>query len=94
MKATPAFDSALCERAGIKPLDFDGKTDSLFQPFDSAGRRHMEYLRDRGTFADVPLDVIYADFVANYPSLMGNKGIVGDFRTEAVAETMSDGSAS
>ncbi len=50
VKATPAFDRALCERAGLKPLDFDGQTDSLFQPFDPAGRRHMEYLRDRGTF--------------------------------------------
>jgi transglutaminase-like putative cysteine protease len=90
VKATPAFDSALCERAGIKPLDFDGLTDSLFQPFDPAGRRHMEYLRDRGTFADVPFDVIRADFIANYPSLMGSKGVTGDFRAEAVAETMSE----
>ena len=90
VKATPAFDSALCERAGIKPLDFDGKTDSLFQPFDPAGRRHMEYLRDRGTFADVPFAVIYADFVANYPSLMVNKGIVGDFHAEAVAEVLDE----
>jgi transglutaminase-like putative cysteine protease len=90
VKATPAFDRALCERAGIKPLDFDGQTDSLFQPFDPAGRRHMEYLRDRGTFADVPFDVIRADFIANYPSLMGSEGIAGDFHAEAVAEVMTE----
>src|SRR5665647_1478457 len=48
VKATPAFDLALCDRAGIKPLEFDGETDSLFQPFDQAGRKHMEYLKDRG----------------------------------------------
>ncbi len=90
VKATPAFDLALCERAGIKPLDFDGQSDSLFQPFDQAGRRHMEYLRDRGTFADVPFDVICADFVANYPSLVGSEGIAGDFHAEAVAEVMDD----
>lgn len=90
VKATPAFDKALCDRAGLKPLPFDGKTDSLFQPFDPTGRRHMEYLNDRGAFADVPFDTIKADFMAHYPSLMVGKGIAGDFRAEAVAETMSE----
>jgi transglutaminase-like putative cysteine protease len=90
VKATPAFDRALCERIGLRPLDFDGQADSLFQPFDQAGRRHMEYLRDRGTFADVPFDVIRADFIANYPSLMGSQGIAGDFHAEAVAEVLDD----
>ena len=41
VKCTPAFDKALCERAKIAPLDFDGANDSLFHPFDQAGRRHM-----------------------------------------------------
>lgn len=88
VKATPAFDSALCERAGIKPLEFDGKTDSLFQPFDRAGRQHMEYLRDRGAFADVPFDMIQADFIEMYPGLMSSHGLTGDFRSEAVAQVM------
>jgi transglutaminase-like putative cysteine protease len=88
IKATPAFDSTLCDRAGIKPLEFDGETDSLFQPFDQAGRRHMEYLKDRGTFADVPFDTIQADFIKTYPALMSGHGLDGDFRSEAVAQTM------
>jgi hypothetical protein len=90
VKATSAFDRALCERANIKPLDFDGRTDSLFQPFDPAGRRHMEYLRDRGTFADVPFDVIQAEFRAAYPAWMSSKGLAGDFHAEAVAEVLSE----
>lgn len=89
LKATPAFDRALCERIGLKPLEFDGDTDSLFQPFDQAGRRHMEYLNDRGTFADVPFDTIKADFITTYPSLMGGDVLTGDFRSEAVAQTMT-----
>jgi transglutaminase-like putative cysteine protease len=89
VKATPAFDKALCDRIGLKPLPFDGETDSLFQPFDDAGRRHMEYLNDRGTFADVPFAAITADFIAYYPSLMSGEGITGDFRAEAVAQTMT-----
>ena len=90
VKATPAFDAALCERANIKPLDFDGRTDSLFQPFDPTGRRHMEYLRDRGTFADVPYDVIQAEFIATYPDWMSSHGLAGDFHAEAVAEVLSE----
>jgi len=88
VKATPAFDLALCERAGIKPLEFDGETDSLFQPFDQAGRQHMEYLKDRGAFADVPFDTIKAEFLKTYPSLMSGHGLAGDFRSEAVAQAM------
>ena len=71
VKATPAFDLALCERAGVKPLEFDGRSNSLFHPFDRAGRRHMEYLDDRGTFDDVPFDAIQVDFRRVYPALMG-----------------------
>jgi transglutaminase-like putative cysteine protease len=88
VKATPAFDRALCERVGLKPLDFDGKTDSLFQPFDQAGRRHMEYLNDRGTFSDVPFDTIRAVFLEKYAGLMEGDGLAGDFLAEAVAQSM------
>jgi transglutaminase-like putative cysteine protease len=85
VKATPAFDLALCERVGLKPLDFDGRTDSLFHPFDQSGRRHMEYLNDRGTFADVPFETIQADLRKTYPRLMKAHGLKGDFHAEAIA---------
>ena len=88
VKATPAFDRALCNRVGLKPLEFDGETDSLFHEFDQAGRRHMVYLHDRGPFSDVPFDTIQADFIANYPSLMDDHGLTGDFRSEAIAQPM------
>ncbi len=90
VKATPAFDRALCDRLGLKTLEFDGETDSLLQPFDRSGRQHMEYLNDRGAFADVPFDTIQADFFTFYPSLMGSHGLSGDFHQEAIAQTMSD----
>ena len=69
VKATPAFDAALCSRFGVPPLDFDGRHDSLFHPYDAAGRRHMEYVADRGTFADVPVPAIMATFERAYPGL-------------------------
>jgi transglutaminase-like putative cysteine protease len=82
VKCTPAFDKALCERANIAPLEFDGVTDSLFHPFDRAGRRHMEYLKDRGTFADVPVDTIVAAFKQFYPKLFASGPAAASFRDE------------
>jgi transglutaminase-like putative cysteine protease len=86
VKATPAFDLALCEKVGLKPLEFDGVTDSLFHEFDRAGKRHMEYLRDRGPYGDVPFETIVADFRASYPFLFEPGALCGgEFRNEAVA---------
>ena len=67
VKATPAFNLALCTRFRVKPLEFDGRADSIFHPFDEDDRRHMEYLRDRGVYADVPVDDIQREFRAAYP---------------------------
>ena len=69
VKATPAFNLALCERFRVKPLEFDGRNDSIFHPFDADDRRHMEYLRYRGSFADVPADEIQNAFREVYPGL-------------------------
>ena len=69
MKATPAFNLALCARFRVKPLEFDGRADSIFHPFDEDDRRHMEYLRDRGVYADVPVDEIQSAFREAYPKL-------------------------
>jgi transglutaminase-like putative cysteine protease len=82
VKCTPAFDAALCERAKIEPLDFDGVNDSLFHPFDPAGRRHMEYLKDRGPFPDVPFATIVADFKKFYPKLLAESPAAANFRDE------------
>jgi transglutaminase-like putative cysteine protease len=85
VKATPAFNSALCERVGLAPLEFDGRSDSLFQPFDPSGRRHMEYVQQRGIFADVPFETMAADFRAHYPALMKGSTLSGNFQSEATA---------
>jgi transglutaminase-like putative cysteine protease len=71
VKATPAFNLDLCRKFRVKPLEFDGRNDSIFHPFDADERRHMEYLRDRGSFADVPAAEIQRVFRAAYPGLYG-----------------------
>ena len=67
VKATPAFNLTLCTRFRVKPLEFDGTQDSIFHPFDEDNRRHMEYVRDRGAFADVPVAEIQRAFSETYP---------------------------
>jgi transglutaminase-like putative cysteine protease len=68
LKATPAFNRSLCEKVGIRPLEFDGSADSVFHEFDASGRRHMEYVRDRGTYADLPRDELVATWREHYGS--------------------------
>ena len=70
VKATPAFNLSLCERFGLLPLEFDGRSDSIYHPFDSAGNRHMEYVQQRGAFDDLPLAQIVADFEQVYGAWM------------------------
>jgi hypothetical protein len=69
VKATPAFNLALCKRFRVKPLEFDGRADSIFHAFDQDERRHMEYLRDRGRYVDVPVAEIQRAFEETYPRL-------------------------
>ncbi|MCU0968668.1 MAG: transglutaminase family protein [Rubrivivax sp.] len=77
VKATPAFNLSLCERFGLLPLDFDGRADSLYHPFDRAGNRHMEYVNQRGAFDDVPLGRIVGDFGRLYPGLVHASALDG-----------------
>jgi transglutaminase-like putative cysteine protease len=66
VKATPAFNKELCEKANIFPLEFNGKDDSIYHEFDKAGQKHMEYLRERGEFDDLPLAAMLKDFALIY----------------------------
>ena len=68
-KVTPAFNTEMCERFGVRHLIFDGKSDALFHEFDANSQRHMEYVHDRGWFADPPIGQLLRDFHATYPKL-------------------------
>ncbi|MFN4274916.1 MAG: transglutaminase-like domain-containing protein [Ferrovibrio sp.] len=86
VKATPAFNLALCEKFRVLPLEFDGETDSVFHPFDADNRRHMEYVADRGSFADLPFVAWREAMLTHYPDLMKEGRSGGDFAAEAAAE--------
>ena len=88
VKATPAFNLGLCERFGVKPLEFDGREDSIFHPYDVSGRRHMEYVLDRGTYADVPYEEILETARRHSPLLLRDDAFAGarGFAAEATPE--------
>ena len=95
VKATPAFNRELTERFGLRPLDWDGISDSIYHPFDLSGRRHMEYLAYRGVFADIPFDEIRDAFRHYYPRMTqlqeempSGRTLGGDFGAEGAAEAV------
>lgn len=67
VKAVPAFNIELCGRFGVRPTEFDGTADALYQEFDADNRRRMAYLADHGTWSDFPLDKVRQDFARHYP---------------------------
>ncbi len=72
VKATPAFNIELCDKFGLKPLEFDGQEDSIYHEFDRAGNKHMEYLQERGEYDDLPLEEILSDFDRLYGADMAD----------------------
>lgn len=69
VKATPAFNIELCQKFGLRPLEFNGREDSLYHEFDVAGNKHMEYVNDRGEHLDLPFDEMTAVFREHYPAM-------------------------
>lgn len=85
VKATPAFDLNLCEKACIKPLEFDGLSDSIFHPFNTKGNKHMEYVKEHGHFADLPYEIIMEASKKEYPLYFRNlEKHSKDFTSEAI----------
>jgi transglutaminase-like putative cysteine protease len=68
VKATPAFNKALCEKLGVHALEFNGLEDSVFQEYDD-GIHFMEYVHFHGTFDDVPREYFIEVLRENYPHL-------------------------
>ena len=74
VKASPTFNSTLCSRFGVAPLDFDGESDALLQAYDATGRTFMRYEVLHGAFHDVPAKFLIQEMARRYPSLKGPRG--------------------
>ncbi len=82
VKATPAFNKELCEKHRVKPLEFDGRHDSIFQPYNSEQKRFMEYVAFHGSFQDVPVQRI----VRAWEEAYGKQRVQGWIRLMEMAE--------
>ena len=88
VKATPAFNIELCEKFGLKPLEFNGRDDSIYHAFDQAGNRHMEYLHDRGQFLEPPIEAMRRTFDEHYTDWPDTSDTTeADFGGEVADET-------
>mgnify|MGYP006341107533 FL=1 len=88
VKATPAFNLALCRVFKVEPLAFDGLSDSVFHPCNQQGERYMEYLQDHGQFAELPLELFFSHLAACYPHFFNDEALTlgGDLQREASAQ--------
>lgn len=85
VKATPAFNKELCELMDVKPLEFNGREDSIFQEYDSSGNTFMHYLKDHGIFDDIPRELMIEVLKGYYPHLFeaGNLSISKDITSDS-----------
>jgi transglutaminase-like putative cysteine protease len=82
VKATPAFNSELCWRHNVPPLEFNGREDSLFQAYNLENQKFMEYVEFSGIYSDIPVDQIVA----------GWRKVYGDDRVESWIKMFEEGS--
>lgn len=68
VKCTPAFDQKVCRINRVSPLNWDGKTDSMFQEFEG-NQQFMEYVHFYGDFDDVPVQLMNDEMKLHYPHL-------------------------
>ena len=89
IKVTPTFNLELCEKFGVVALDFDGENDALLHPYDRQGRLHMEYIDYRGSYADVPAEMLSRAMIENYGEEVCEnlRKAGGDFGAEAARDS-------
>ncbi|MCS7281578.1 MAG: transglutaminase-like domain-containing protein [Desulfobacterota bacterium] len=68
VKATPAFNKELCEKFRVPPLEFDGRNDAIFQPYNLEQKKFMEYVEFLGVYSDIPVERIVEGFKKAYGS--------------------------
>lgn len=95
LKATPAFNTELCARFGVPPVEFDGEQDALMHAFTADGAQHMEYVRERGVFDDLPLAAILAELRDTYGPMVDTSARAVDdaFTEKPTNQTRPDGAS-
>ena len=58
VSAAATFDKILCEKNGLPPVEFDGKTDAILPEKDLKGAPYIEYIEKFSPKEDLPFDWI------------------------------------
>ncbi|MBW1789303.1 MAG: transglutaminase domain-containing protein [Deltaproteobacteria bacterium] len=66
IKATPTFNTELCQIFNVQPLEFNGREDSMFQEYSKDRKQFMEYVEFLGIFADIPVAAIVSGWKTTY----------------------------
>ncbi len=76
IKATPVFDKNTSIRAGFLPLvEFDGINNGILSKYDPDGNLFVEYIKDRGVYAELPYDEMDRVIREKYYKYVFEKGI-------------------
>src|SRR5690349_9215817 len=89
IQATPVFNKTLCRLYGMTPLEFDGKSHSIYHPFDRHGRAHMEFTHLHGEFTDLPYDQVVDGIRSAHPRIFADASttVTGSMVADARAQT-------
>jgi transglutaminase-like putative cysteine protease len=68
LKATPAFDRALCEDQGFILTEFTGHDHAVFPSHDLRGRKHIDYVEYSQAFDDFPFQWLTSYYLEKYPA--------------------------
>jgi transglutaminase-like putative cysteine protease len=73
VEANVAFDKELCARKNWPIVNFDGVRPGLFAHQDDTGKAFIDYIKDHGTFANVPYPRIFFGWIIGYGLKMHTK---------------------
>jgi transglutaminase-like putative cysteine protease len=59
VKVAPTFNLKLCQRNRFVPTEFDGGHDAVLPTHNLDGKPHIEYVTDRGYYADLPFEEMH-----------------------------------
>ncbi|WBB60958.1 transglutaminase-like domain-containing protein [Streptomyces sp. WMMC500] len=90
VRAAPVFNRLLCRLYGVRPLGFDGRTDSVHRPHDD-GARHLEVVREHGEFDDLPYERLIDGMRRAHPGIFAEPGstrlVTGSLLAPAICRT-------
>jgi len=73
IKATPVFSARLCQLYRMTPLEFDGRSHAVLQPYDDEGKAFMELVHEHGAFDDLPYETVLDGLRAAHAGLFDTR---------------------